>query len=186
MNFCIVYKYFLAILCAAYLSFLMMDHQLTKDIHNNLPLATIVETDTDKTLIQITAVTLPSLLSLSEVTKRPLFSSDRQPIVEDVSPTPKNESTMQAQSEKDIRIEVTGIVMSGDKKMAIIRDLNNNKEKTLFIGNDIDKDSKKWVLEKVAQKEIFLKNKINKEDKELLINAPSTYYNIEKQSLKIQ
>ena len=78
------------------------------------------ETQTAVDPIEQAKFTAPGIAAFSEITERPLFREDREPPTE-AKPTPV------AARKSPLRLKLEGVAITPGSKIAVLRDLSNNK-----------------------------------------------------------
>ncbi|MFT7389562.1 MAG: hypothetical protein ACI8VC_002831 [Candidatus Endobugula sp.] len=97
---------------------------------------------------------LASLIELSEVSTRPLFTDGRQIKPEEDEPSKRNQET---KKESRFTMVVTGIVWDGEIYMAILRDTLTRKEQTLYLGSELPDEYTEWRIEKFQGNQVVIK-----------------------------
>jgi hypothetical protein len=73
--------------------------------------------------------TAPGIAAFSEITERPLFNEDREPPAEPVTPVAAAKTSL-------LRLQLEGVAITPGSKIAILRDLSNNKMLHLAPGSN--------------------------------------------------
>lgn len=102
--------------------------------------------------IDTEAVVMPPDSEFAEVRQRPIFNEDRKPtpIVEDVKtdiapPVPLN-------------ITLTGIVLTPDVKLAMVRDNAKNEAVSLRVGMPLPGEQQGWTLTEIRARSVVFRN----------------------------
>lgn len=102
--------------------------------------------------IDTDAVVMPPESEFAEVRQRPIFNDDRKPTpiepdkpTETIPPVPLN-------------ITLTGIVMTPNVKLAMVRDNAKNEAVSLRIGMPLPGDQQVWTLTEIRPRSVVFKN----------------------------
>jgi general secretion pathway protein N len=102
--------------------------------------------------IDTDAVVMPPDSEFAEVRQRPIFNEDRKPtpIVDEVKPieTPT----------APLNITLTGIVMTPDVKLAMVRDNTKNEGVSLRVGMPLPGEQAGWTLAEIRARSVVFKN----------------------------
>ncbi|HSX61137.1 MAG TPA: type II secretion system protein N [Tahibacter sp.] len=102
--------------------------------------------------IDTEAVVMPPDSEFAEVRQRPIFNDDRKPtpIVEDVkvvdAPT------------APLNITLTGIILTPDVKLAMVRDNGKNEAVSLRVGMPLPGEQAGWTLTEIRSRSVVFKN----------------------------
>lgn len=102
--------------------------------------------------IDTDAVVMPPESEFAEVRQRPIFNDDRKPtpiVVEDEKP---------AAPPVPLNITLTGIVMTPDIKLAMVRDNAKNEAVSLRVGMPLPGDQQVWTLAEIRPRSVVFKN----------------------------
>ncbi|MGB5454651.1 MAG: hypothetical protein WBO16_19565 [Gammaproteobacteria bacterium] len=86
-----------------------------------------LETTPASNRIERTNYTAPAIAAFSEITERPLFSEDRKPLAPSVK-------AAVAAPVFPLRLQLEGVAITPEAKIAVVRDLSNNKMLQLTAG----------------------------------------------------
>jgi general secretion pathway protein N len=102
--------------------------------------------------IDTEAVVMPPDSEFAEVRQRPIFNEDRKPtpIVEDVKPVDAPTAPL--------NITLTGIVMTPDLKLAMVRDNTKNEAVSLRVGMPLPGEQQGWTLAEIRSRSVVFKN----------------------------
>lgn len=114
---------YLLVACGLLLGVLALESQnlvQTQDVSSN-------ETQPAVNAYQRSNFTAPAIAAFSEITERPLFRDDRQPPA-----TPQKTATAAVIS--PLRLQLVGVAITPESRIALVRDLSNNKMLHLSAG----------------------------------------------------
>ena len=102
--------------------------------------------------IDTEAVVMPPDSEFAEVRQRPIFNEDRKPtpIVEEVKPVDAPTAPL--------NITLTGIVMTPDLKLAMVRDNTKNEAVSLRVGMPLPGEQQGWTLAEIRSRSVVFKN----------------------------
>lgn len=107
-----------------------------------------------------------------EIVNRPLFFEDRKPYVyvEPEKTEPKSRRKKQAATKKAEQYSLSAVMITADKKLALIQSGREKSLQRLSLGESIDG----WILEEVGPRTILLKkdNETKKLELEIKTSAP--------------
>lgn len=102
--------------------------------------------------IDTDAVVMPPESEFAEVRQRPIFNDDRKPTpIEPPTPT-------EIIPPVPLNITLTGIVMTPDIKLAMVRDNAKNEAVSLRIGMPLPGDQQVWTLTEIRPRSVVFKN----------------------------
>lgn len=102
--------------------------------------------------IDTEAVVMPPDSEFAEVRQRPIFNEDRKPtpIVEEVKPPDAPTAPL--------NITLTGIVMTPDLKLAMVRDNTKNEAVSLRVGMPLPGEQQGWTLAEIRARSVVFRN----------------------------
>lgn len=102
--------------------------------------------------IDTEAVVMPPDSEFAEVRQRPIFNEDRKPtpIVEEVKPLDAPTAPL--------NITLTGIVMTPDLKLAMVRDNTKNEAVSLRVGMPLPGEQQGWTLAEIRARSVVFRN----------------------------
>lgn len=103
--------------------------------------------------------TMPSFESYDEVTRRPLFSPNRRAAVR----------TAAGQAAKSTSFVLAGVILSGDRRIALIQEANSPKLRHVDEGQEIDG----WIVRSIDADKVLIDNGAVQEEIKLHRQAPS-------------
>jgi hypothetical protein len=132
--------------------------------------------------VQVLTPHLTSLSDMSDVNLRPLFVEGRRPIKEQKV----NDEVNYEPTDENVNFEVIGIVNDGEKRIAILKDVDTNEQHTLLLGEKLPEKNIEWSVTDVSDKSISIEQepglgyseKGGERSKELLIFNKGQYYSI--------
>lgn len=109
---------------------------------------------------------LGELSQYSQVGERPLFNPDRKPL-------PAPESTDAASSEPPppvaLDVVLTSVVLSGDKRIAIVLDKKDNKSQAVRVGNSLAGEQASWKLVELGPRKAVFEGPAGRSEVELRV-----------------
>lgn len=102
--------------------------------------------------IDTEAVVMPPDSEFAEVRQRPIFNEDRKPtpIVEETKPIDAPTAPL--------NITLTGIVMTPDLKLAMVRDNTKNEAVSLRVGMPLPGEQQGWTLAEIRARSVVFRN----------------------------
>ncbi|GMV28366.1 MAG: hypothetical protein AMXMBFR59_04910 [Rhodanobacteraceae bacterium] len=102
--------------------------------------------------IDTEAVVMPPDSEFAEVRQRPIFNEDRKPtpIVEEIKPVDAPTAPL--------NITLTGIVMTPDLKLAMVRDNTKNESVSLRVGMPLPGEQQGWTLAEIRARSVVFRN----------------------------
>lgn len=113
---------------------------------------------------------MPEFAHFAEITQRPLLSEDRRPIPPDAE---KSDDKPEAPP-VPLQVQLTGVIITPNLKMALLKDKTNNKSVSLKEGMPLPGNQAAWLLVEIAPRKVVFKNdKDETSDVELTVSKTS-------------
>lgn len=97
---------------------------------------------------------MPEFAHFAEITQRPLFSQDRQPI-------PPDQDAGDDKPEAPpvpLQVQLTGVILTPDLRMALLKDRTTNKNVNLKEGMPLPGKQATWLLVEIDPRKVVFKN----------------------------
>lgn len=122
------------------------------------------------TTIEKKPFNMPEFGHFAEITQRPLLSDDRLPIppgADQVDDTPEAPPV-------PLQVQLTGIIITPELRMALLKDNTNNKAVSLKEGMPLPGNQSAWLLVEIQPRKVVFKNdKDETSDVELIVSKNS-------------
>ncbi|MGV6853381.1 MAG: hypothetical protein ACWA5R_14550 [bacterium] len=103
----------------------------------------------------------------AEILQRPLFSDTRKPKPLGEADSPEEEKQPEALAQAKLDVEVRGIIIGPDYRIATVRDKKTKKTITLREGDHFEGELGAWALDSVNSRKLAFSNSQNGESTEL-------------------
>ncbi len=97
---------------------------------------------------------MPEFAHFAEITQRPLFSQDRQPIPPDQD---QGEDKPEAPP-VPLQVQLTGVILTPGLKMALLKDRTTNKDINVKEGMPLPGKQSAWLLVEIEPRKVVFKN----------------------------
>lgn len=104
--------------------------------------------------LQKLSFVMPPMDHFVEITQRPLFAEDRKPIPPDAEGGPDGGD--QAAPTTPLQIALTGVIVTPEVKVALLRDLTNNKTVSLREGMPLPGNQSGWTLVEIHPRKVVM------------------------------
>lgn len=100
---------------------------------------------------------MPEFAHFAEISQRPLFTDDRQPLPPDLAGDVEDNAAPVAPP-VPLQVKLTGVILTPDLKMALLKDNSNNKDISLKEGMPLPGEQAAWQLVEVSPRKAVFKN----------------------------
>lgn len=110
---------------------------------------------------------MPEFGHFAEITQRPLLSADRLPIPPDAEQVDEKPAAPPV----PLQVQLTGVIITPELKMALLKDKTDNKSVSLKEGMPLPGNQSAWLLVEIQPRKVVFKNdKDETSDVELIVS----------------